>query len=133
MSDTDRTPAPSRGTSLWRGFLKRCPKCGLGSVFARYLKPTAACRVCAEDYSRIRADDFPPYLTIVAVGHIVVPLIRIAEDRWSPPAWLHLAVALPLTVALMFWFLPRFKGLAVAWMWLLGLSGDENQGADAGD
>ena len=55
------------------------------------------------------------------------------DSRGSPPAGLHLAVALPLTVALMFWFLPRFKGLAVAWMWLLGLSGDENQGADAGD
>jgi len=111
-----------------RGFKKRCPNCGDSAVFRAYLKPVEACAVCAESYGHIRADDFPPYLTILLVGHIVVPLIVIAEKLWSPDGWLHLAVALPVTVALMFIFLPRLKGAVLAWMWMLGLTGNETQG-----
>jgi len=126
MPATDAKPPTL--TALRRGFMKRCPNCGEASVFGAYLKPVDACAVCTEAFGHIRADDFPPYLTILLVGHIVVPLILLAEKLWSPDGWIHLALALPLTVILMFFFLPRFKGAVLAWMWTLGLTGDETQG-----
>ena len=132
MTDDQHTPVISKSTALIRGFFKRCPNCGDGSVFRAFLKPVDACSVCAEPYSHIRADDFPPYLTIVLVGHIIVPLELIAEKMFVPPIWVHMVLWLPLTIGLMLWFLPRLKGMVLAWMWMLGLTGTEHQGVEPG-
>jgi len=92
-----------------------------------YLKLAPSCDNCGEQLGRIRADDFPPYLTILVVGHLVVPMILLAERTMSPPTWLHLAVWLPMTALLTLALLPRIKGGIVGLMWHLGLSGDETQ------
>src|SRR5882757_9284292 len=61
--------------SIWRGFLGRCPHCGEGKLFWRFLKVVDACPVCGEAFHHHRADDAPPYITIVLVGHLVVPTV----------------------------------------------------------
>ena len=70
-----RSRTRPRGPALWRGFLCRCPNCGEGALFRAYLKPVDNCAVCGEDMSHQRADDAPPYFTMVIVGHIVVPIM----------------------------------------------------------
>jgi len=130
---TEPLVSASRLDMLWRGFRKRCPKCGEAPVFRAYLKPVEACANCAEKFGHIRADDFPPYLTIIVVGHIVVPLLLVVEQYWSLSGWVHAAIWLPLTVVLMAFFLPRLKGAVLAWMWTLGLTGNETQGLNTGD
>ena len=118
---------------LARGFRRRCPNCDQAPLFRAYLKPVDKCVHCGEAFGHIRADDFPPYLTMVLVGHIVVPLLLIAEDQYAWSMGLHAAVWLPLTVVLMAVFLPRLKGMVLAWMWALGLTGNETQGVEAGE
>ena len=113
--------------AIGRGFLKRCPACGAAPLYYKYLKQVEICAGCGAQLGAIRADDFPPYLTIVVVGHIIVPLIVMTEKYFSPPTWVHTVTWLPLTLALILWFLPRLKGCAIGLMWHLGLKGDEHQ------
>ena len=61
--------------SLFRGALLKCPACGRGAMFRRYLKVADACPACGEELHHHRADDAPAYFTIVIVGHIVVSLV----------------------------------------------------------
>ena len=46
--------------ALTKGARCRCPHCGEGRLFYRFLKPVAACPACGEDLSHQRADDAPP-------------------------------------------------------------------------
>src|SRR6186997_745157 len=71
--------------AMWRGFLGRCPNCGEGALFGRFLKVADACEVCGEEFPHHRADDFPAYLVIVVVGHIIVPLVLSVETHYAPP------------------------------------------------
>ena len=109
--------------SMWRGFNLRCPICGHKHLLSGYLKVAPTCRDCGEKFSHQRADDAPPYFTIVIVAHIIVPLIVIVEKLWSPPIGIQLAVWLPLIAGLSLWLLPKVKGAIVGLQWALQLHG----------
>ena len=71
---------------LWRGILKHCPQCGVGSLLTGYLKPESCCSHCGEDFRHISADDGPAWLTLLLVGHAVVPLmILLCRDATISP------------------------------------------------
>jgi len=124
--------APGRTlAAMWRGWRRRCPVCGERPLYGKYLKQVDRCDHCGTALGEIRADDFPPYLTIVVVGHIIVPAIVLTERAFAPETWMHMVIWLPLTLLLMLWFLPRLKGVAIGMMLGLGLRGDERQGPDA--
>ena len=76
----------------------RCPNCGRGHLFGRFLKVADHCEACGEDFTPQRADDFPAYLVIVVVGHIVVPALLAVEMAYAPPVWLQLLIWLPVTL-----------------------------------
>jgi uncharacterized protein (DUF983 family) len=110
--------APKLMTALRRGWLGRCPRCGEGALFGRYLKMQSHCAVCGQFFEPYRADDAPAYFTILVVGHIVVPLVLAFEKYASePPLWLHAALWLPLSVGLALLLLPRIKGAVIALLW----------------
>jgi uncharacterized protein (DUF983 family) len=106
-----------------RGMGKRCPACGQGPVFAAYLKVRDACPVCGTELHHHRADDAPPYFTMVIVGHIVIAAVLAAERMYAPPTWLHLALWLQLTTALSLYLLPIVKGGLVGLQWALRMHG----------
>jgi uncharacterized protein (DUF983 family) len=113
-------------TSMLRGFRRRCPQCGDGALYRRYLKPVTQCGRCGEIFERIRADDFPPYLTILIVGHLVVPLILLAE-RLGLSSAAQVALWVPVTLLLVLLLLPRFKGAIIGLMWSLGMGAPKPQ------
>lgn len=123
----DAPDTPGLATFLWRGFRKSCPRCGKTRLFASFLRTPENCASCDQQLGNIRADDFPPYLTMVVVGHIIVSLILVAERQLQPSIALHLAVWLPMTALLTLWLLPRLKGMIIGLMLHLGLKGDETQ------
>jgi uncharacterized protein (DUF983 family) len=88
----------SLAQAMWRGFTMKCPHCGEGHLFGRFLKVADHCEVCGEDFTPQRADDFPAYLVIVVVGHIVVPAMLSLEMAYAPPAWLQAAIWIPVTL-----------------------------------
>lgn len=123
MPRTDAEPRRPVFQSIMRGLRRRCPNCGKGHLFTRYLKVTPTCPSCGEDLSHQRADDAPPYLTIVIVGHIVVPAILFVETRWPLPTFAHLAIWLPMTLVLSLLLLPVMKGAVVGLQWALRMHG----------
>jgi uncharacterized protein (DUF983 family) len=123
-------PAP-RNTweAIGRGARLRCPACGEGRMFHRYLKVNDSCPNCGQELHHHRADDAPPYMTIFAVGHIIVPLLLYVERGWSPPDWVHAALWIPLTLVLTLSILPVMKGALIALQWALRMHGF-NEAAD---
>jgi uncharacterized protein (DUF983 family) len=105
-------------TALWRGWRGLCPRCGEGPLFGGFLKMLSRCPACGLDNEPYRADDAPAYFTILAVGHIVVPLVLVVERYGSqPPLWFHAVLWLPLSVLLALLLLPRIKGAVIALLW----------------
>nr|WP_051357150.1 DUF983 domain-containing protein [Azorhizobium doebereinerae] len=108
---------------MWRGARGRCPKCGVGALFTRYLKVADHCPACGEAFYHHRADDAPPYMTILIVGHIVVPLLVLVEEMYRPEVWIHLVIWMPLTLGLSLALLPVTKGALVGLQWALRMHG----------
>src|SRR5215468_12107931 len=130
-------PAGTRSTgerpilrSLLRGARFTCPACGNGAMFRRYLKVSDHCPACSEALHHHRADDAPPYFTIVIVGHFIVGGILALHKALAPPEWVQLAIWMPLTLVSCLWLLPRVKGALVGLQWALYMHGFDGSKAD---
>ncbi|MFT6491078.1 MAG: hypothetical protein ACJAXQ_001866 [Parvibaculaceae bacterium] len=101
----------------------RCPNCGTGNIFKSYLKVVDHCDTCGEELLHQRADDAPPYLTIMLVGHIIIPAMLVVEKMYQPELWVHSVIWLPLTLILSLIFLPLLKGSVVGLQWAVRMHG----------
>ena len=120
--------------SLLRGALMKCPACGVGSLFTRYLKVADHCSECGEALHHHRVDDAPAYFTIVIIGHVIVSLVLTVEMAYRPPLWLHAAIWLPLTILLALAVLAPIKGFLVSLQWALLMHGfDPDHKEEVGD
>ncbi|MEX2451884.1 MAG: DUF983 domain-containing protein [Rhodospirillales bacterium] len=122
IRDTDR---PGLFIAAGRALIGRCPNCGRGKLFTSYLKQVANCEACSEQYSHIRSDDGAPWLTILIVGHIVVPLVLAVETRMTMPLWTSMILWPALALALTFLTLPRAKGFFLSLIWSTRAPGSE--------
>jgi uncharacterized protein (DUF983 family) len=118
----------SKSSAIARGLKRRCPACGNGRAFSGYLRQVEDCSQCGEHLGHIRADDFPPYLTILLVGHLVVPTLLMVEQTYQWPVGLHMVVWPAMTLALALICLPVLKGGVLGLMWSMSLTGREVQG-----
>ena len=110
------------GRSVGRGLKHRCPACGEGKLFRRYLKVSPRCEICDTDLARYPADDGPAYLTILLVGHLIVGPLFFFPIVWESPAYLSLPLILiPLAVITLL-ALPRIKGGWIGMMYALGVT-----------
>jgi uncharacterized protein (DUF983 family) len=116
------------------GLRGKCPACGSGRIFRAYLKVVDTCPACGEEMHHHRADDAPPYFTILVVGHVIGALILLTEEVWpEAPIWLHALVWPTLVVVLSLWLLPLFKGALVAYQWALRMHGFESASGAAAE
>ena len=104
---------PDIWTAIKRGLAQRCPICGEGKLFRSYLKLSENCTCCGAKLSELRADDGPAWLTILIVGHLIVPFF-IVTVRSGAPDWVYYTVLFPLTIAMTLALLPFSKGFFVA-------------------
>ena len=121
-------PEPTRpqrdfAAAMQRGLMGRCPNCGKGRLFRKFLKVADTCPVCGEDLHHHRADDAPAYFVILLVGHIVVPLSMWVEIAYSPAYWVHALLWGPLVLGLAIGLLQPIKGAIVAMQWQTGMHG----------
>ena len=100
-----------------RGLAGCCPNCGAAKLFISFLQPVHACPACGQEWSIRTADDFPPYLVILLVGHVVAPGMIAMESGWHPPLWVHLSVWLPLVLLLSLLLIQPMKGVVIAFQW----------------
>jgi len=100
-----------------RGLTGRCPNCGEGRLFYRYLKVSPRCEHCGHDLDQYPSDDGPAYFTILLVGHMVVLPLLLFPIIWkSPPAVILPLVLIPL-FGLTLVILPRIKGAVIGMLY----------------
>ena len=109
--------------AMTRGFLSRCPACGQGRVFRNYFKVADTCPHCGEALHHHRADDAPPYFTMMIVGHILIPIVVIVERIWHPDMMMQLLAWLPTTLVMTLGLLQPVKGSIVGLQWALRMHG----------
>ena len=95
---------------LKRGFSKKCPNCGVSSLFPKYLETFKKCNKCGIDFTRYRSDDGPAYCTILIIGHIIIPVILLSEKNFSLPLHFQMIFWPIITAGLTLWLLPKVKG-----------------------
>jgi uncharacterized protein (DUF983 family) len=109
--------------ALLRGWRRRCPECGKGPLLKGYLTVRASCPVCGEPLHHHRADDGPAYLTILLVGHLVMPPLLWVFTAFRPDPLVLASAFSVLTVLLSLYFLPRLKGAIVGLQWAKRMHG----------
>lgn len=109
--------------AMLRGWRRRCPNCGTGSMLSGYLSVRDACPTCHEPLHHQRADDGPAYLTILIVGHLLAPVMMFSFTTWRPEPLVLAAVLTAGTVALSLYLLPRIKGALIALQWAKRMHG----------
>ena len=105
------------GGSFGRGVRGRCPNCGEGPLFKRFLAVNRRCRVCGADLSAQDSGDGPAAFIILIVGAVVVAAALITEVAYQPPVWVHLVLWLPLTVLGVLALMRPFKGALIGLQW----------------
>jgi uncharacterized protein (DUF983 family) len=113
-TDANRERPVSLGVK--RGASFRCPNCGQGKLYRKYLK-VQPCSVCGNDNVRYPADDGPAYFTILLVGHLVVAPLLLFPFIWEQPPLLVVGTVLPGLAALIMLTLPIIKGAWIGVLW----------------
>ncbi|HKA76280.1 MAG TPA: DUF983 domain-containing protein [Pseudolabrys sp.] len=116
---------PSAAQALGRGLRGRCPACGKGRMFRAFLKVAESCPHCGEELHHHRADDFPAYLVIVIVGHLLVPIVLAVETEIAPAIWISMTLWPLVALAMALGLLQPIKGAVVAVQWSGGMHGFE--------
>jgi uncharacterized protein (DUF983 family) len=124
MEENTTALAPrSVGQAMWRGTLCRCPHCGQGKLFRAYLKVVDQCEVCGEEFTHHRADDFPPYIAITIVGHIIIFLMLHLDMTYHIQPITYMVSMIPLAIVLPLAMLPSIKGAIVGLQWATRMYG----------
>ena len=96
------------------GLLGRCPNCGEGPLFSRFITVAPSCTACGYDLAAADSGDGPAVFIILVVGFIACFGVLFTEVAFHPPVWVHLVVWLPLSAILAFALLRPFKGVMLA-------------------
>lgn len=111
------------GRSIMRGMLNTCPSCGSGKLFKAYLKPVDHCAACGEEIFHHRADDLPPYLAILVLGHVLLGGFMMTDLIFPASSWIHLAIWAPLGIISTLLTLQPIKGGVIGLQWALRMHG----------
>ena len=131
MIEIEGSPAPAAteerrdvAQAMGRGARCRCPGVRRGHASTRNISRSCTPATCAaRTFYHQRADDAPPYFTMLIVGHVIVGGILAVEVAYHPPTWVHLAIWLPLLVIMSLVLLPIVKGALVGLQWALRMHG----------
>src|SRR5262245_36572050 len=107
--------------SMLRGAAGRCPACGHGRLFWRYLQVSERCPVCAHDLARYPADDGPAYFTILLIGHLIVVPVLFFPIVWRSSPVVTAPIVLAVLAAVTLTVLPRIKGAFIGLLYALGV------------
>lgn len=118
-------PRQGKVQSIKTGLQRKCPSCESGRIFAGYLQLAKECPNCKAPVGEIRADDFPPYLTIFIVGHIIIPALVYVEANYHLSMTTQMILWPTAALVLSLSLLPILKGAVVGFMWSIGMKGNE--------
>jgi uncharacterized protein (DUF983 family) len=98
--------------ALRRGFRRRCPRCGEGTLFHGWNKLNESCPVCGLLYERQTGDTwFFMYMTTAGLTGVLVVSMFILRPKVVWAGQIAIAIAALVLIVLT---LPTRKGIAVA-------------------
>ncbi len=92
----------------------RCPRCGVGPLFAGVLKLAPACAACGLDLKPYDQGDGPAAFAIFFVAIPIVGGALLLQSWLHPPIWVHVLLWLPATFGLTIFVLRILKSWLVA-------------------
>lgn len=118
-------PATDRplGPALRNGLCNRCPACGDAPLFPRFLRTDSHCAACGQSWENHQADDFPAYIVILLLGHILVPVMIEVNFAFSIPMAVQSILWPGLAVVLAVAMIQPAKGAVIAFQWARRMSG----------
>jgi uncharacterized protein (DUF983 family) len=129
QSRTAGQPSDERDSmqAIKRGFVGHCPRCGEGHIFRAYLKVQDQCEKCGEELHHQRADDAPPYITILIVAHVIgFIMLAVLSSYDDIPTWIQMTLWPGLVLVLSLTLLPRIKGALIGLQWAQRMHGFGN-------
>ena len=86
-------------------------------MFAAFLKPVAACGSCGQRWDGHQADDFPAYLVILLLGHLLLPLMIEVNALLDIPMGVQAALWPCLALILAAALIQPAKAAVIALQW----------------
>ncbi|MCJ8157535.1 DUF983 domain-containing protein [Sphingomonas sp. LaA6.9] len=108
-----------------RGLKGQCPSCGETRLFGRFLKPVEHCPSCGQGWQHHQADDFPAYLVILLLGHLLVPIVIEVNLLLDPPMLFQMLFWPFLCGVVALLLIQPMKGVVIAWQWARRMHGFE--------
>jgi uncharacterized protein (DUF983 family) len=96
------------------GLLMRCPACGKGKLFAKFLVVNEHCPACGAKLGVGDSGDAPMVFIILIVGFLVVGGALFVEVKYTPPLWLHALLWVPSILLGSLALMPLLKSLFYA-------------------
>jgi len=109
--------APTLWQALKRGLAGKCPACGEARLFGRFLKPVSACAACGRDWTLQRSDDFPAYLVVLVLGHLLIPVVVEVNINYDLSMGAQMLLWPTLAVAGALAMIQPAKGFVIALIW----------------
>jgi uncharacterized protein (DUF983 family) len=85
-------------TTLAAGLKCRCPRCGKGRLFSRFLTIAPRCEACGLDFSFADPADGPAFFVMSGVGILVTAAWALWAIALQPPVWAQFAVVFPALI-----------------------------------
>jgi uncharacterized protein (DUF983 family) len=109
---------PPFKTLVARGWRKKCPHCGEGELYQRWMRLHDYCAVCGLQYLRNQGDIVGPLLFLDRVLFMVPIIVLFYFGLWHPKLiWLVLFGATSLF--LLIYTMPNRNGVSVAFDYLV--------------
>lgn len=113
----------SASHAIANGIKCKCPNCGTGSVFEGFVSVKDHCEDCNEELFHHRADDLPPYLNILLVGHVVVGFLMVCMKYELFGMWTTAIGGSLLAIAMAVALMRPLKGAVIGLQWALEMHG----------
>ena len=112
-SSKERRLRPRVRQTLWRGARRRCPHCGCGPVFVRWVRMHDRCSACGLQFLRNQGDTWLYWVLMdripIAIGLILVIFFGFSVASWQTGVLFFGGMAVSLVATM-----PQRQGVAVA-------------------
>jgi uncharacterized protein (DUF983 family) len=106
-------PIPKLRTLLWRGCRRKCPHCGRGALFQRWIKLYDRCPVCRLQYLSNQGDLWGPLVFLDRLLFII-PLIVLLYFRIWNPNWFFFFLVGGTAILVLVLTVPQRLGMSLA-------------------
>lgn len=95
----------------------------MGEIFDGFLETRDHCRACGLDLSGHEAHDFPAYIVILVLGHVVVSAMISINVMLSIPVMWQVVIWPTVTIVLALSLIRPVKGAVIAFQWARRMHG----------